>query len=55
MTQPMFARVLIAYDHALAVLSEALGHGDVERRLGNKIINPVFSVRGRDSGKYAAQ
>ncbi|MGC2823610.1 MAG: aminotransferase class III-fold pyridoxal phosphate-dependent enzyme [Pseudolabrys sp.] len=37
--------VLAAYDHALAVLREALDRGDVERRLGNQVIRPVFSVR----------
>ena len=39
------ARVLAAYDHALAVLREALDRGDIERRLGNQVIRPVFSVR----------
>ena len=38
-------RVLAAYDHALAVLRGALECGDVERRLGNQVIRPVFSVR----------
>ena len=38
-------RVLAAYDHALAVLRGALERGDVERRLGNQVIRPVFSVR----------
>jgi glutamate-1-semialdehyde 2,1-aminomutase len=38
-------RVLAAYDHALGVLREALGRGDVQRRLGNQVIRPVFSVR----------
>ncbi len=38
-------RVLAAYDHALLVLREALDRGDVERRLGNQVIRPVFSVR----------
>ena len=37
--------VLAAYDHALAVLRGALECGDVERRLGNQVIRPVFSVR----------
>jgi hypothetical protein len=37
--------VLFAYDHALAVLREALDRGDVDRRLGNQVIRPVFSVR----------
>ena len=39
------ARVLAAYDHALAILREALDRGDIERRLGNQVIRPVFSVR----------
>ena len=39
------AGVLAAYDHALAVLREALARDDVEKRLGNQIIKPVFSVR----------
>ena len=39
------AQVLSAYDHALAVLREALDRGDVDRRLGNQVIRPVFSVR----------
>jgi glutamate-1-semialdehyde 2,1-aminomutase/spore coat polysaccharide biosynthesis protein SpsF len=38
-------RVLAAYDHALSVLRAALDRGDVERRLGNQVIRPVFSVR----------
>ena len=38
-------RVLAAYDHALAALREALDRGDVERRLGNQVIRPVFSIR----------
>ena len=39
------AQVLLAYDHALAVLREALDRGDIDRRLGNQVIRPVFSVR----------
>jgi glutamate-1-semialdehyde 2,1-aminomutase/spore coat polysaccharide biosynthesis protein SpsF len=39
------ARVLGAYDHALSVVREELNRGDLERRLGNRIIRPVFSVR----------
>jgi glutamate-1-semialdehyde aminotransferase/spore coat polysaccharide biosynthesis protein SpsF (cytidylyltransferase family) len=39
------ARVLAAYDHALAILREALDRGDIDRRLGNQVIRPVFSVR----------
>lgn len=38
-------RVLAAYDHALTILREALDRGDIERRLGNQVIRPVFSVR----------
>jgi glutamate-1-semialdehyde 2,1-aminomutase/spore coat polysaccharide biosynthesis protein SpsF len=38
-------RVLAAYDHALAALKEALDCGDIDRRLGNQVIQPVFSVR----------
>jgi glutamate-1-semialdehyde 2,1-aminomutase/spore coat polysaccharide biosynthesis protein SpsF len=38
-------RVLAAYNHALTVLREALDRGDIERRLGNQVIRPVFSVR----------
>ncbi len=39
------ARVLAAYDHALAVLRNALDRGDIDRRLGNQVIRPIFSVR----------
>ncbi len=39
------AHVLKAYDHALGELREALDGGEVERRLGNQVIRPVFSVR----------
>lgn len=39
------AQTLAAYDHALEVLREALDQGNVERRLGNQIIRPIFSVR----------
>jgi glutamate-1-semialdehyde 2,1-aminomutase/spore coat polysaccharide biosynthesis protein SpsF len=39
------ARVLAAYDHALAVLRDALEQGDIDRRLGNQVIKPIFSVR----------
>jgi glutamate-1-semialdehyde aminotransferase/spore coat polysaccharide biosynthesis protein SpsF (cytidylyltransferase family) len=39
------ARVLIAYDHALAVLRKALERGDVEKHLDNQIIKPIFSGR----------
>ena len=40
-----FARVLAAYDHALGEVRDALDRGDIERRLGNQVIRPVFSVR----------
>jgi glutamate-1-semialdehyde 2,1-aminomutase/spore coat polysaccharide biosynthesis protein SpsF len=39
------AHVLDAYDHALGVLRDALDRGDIDRRLGNQVIRPVFSVR----------
>ncbi len=39
------ARVLAAYEHALGVLREALDRGDIDRRLGNQVIRPVFAVR----------
>jgi glutamate-1-semialdehyde 2,1-aminomutase/spore coat polysaccharide biosynthesis protein SpsF len=39
------ARVLAAYDHALAVLREALDRGDIDRRLNNQVIKPLFTVR----------
>jgi glutamate-1-semialdehyde 2,1-aminomutase len=37
--------VLAAYDHALAVLREALDAGDIGQRLGNQVIRPIFAVR----------
>jgi glutamate-1-semialdehyde 2,1-aminomutase/spore coat polysaccharide biosynthesis protein SpsF len=39
------ARVLQAYDHALGVLNDSLRRGDVEGRIGNQVIRPVFAVR----------
>jgi glutamate-1-semialdehyde aminotransferase/spore coat polysaccharide biosynthesis protein SpsF (cytidylyltransferase family) len=39
------SRVLAAYEHALGALREALDRGDIDRRLGNQVIRPVFSVR----------
>ena len=39
------AHVLAAYDHALSVLREALDRGDIDRRLGNQVIRPIFTVR----------
>ncbi len=44
-SQTDVSRVLAAYDHALAVLRDALDRGDIERRLGNQVIRPVFTVR----------
>jgi glutamate-1-semialdehyde 2,1-aminomutase len=41
------SRVLAAYDHALHVLGEALDCGDIDRRLANQVIRPVFSVRSQ--------
>jgi glutamate-1-semialdehyde 2,1-aminomutase len=38
-------QVLSAYDHALEILRDALARGDLERRLGNQVIRPIFSVR----------
>jgi glutamate-1-semialdehyde 2,1-aminomutase/spore coat polysaccharide biosynthesis protein SpsF len=39
------AQVLAAYDHALSAVRDALDRGDIERRLGNQVIRPIFSVR----------
>jgi glutamate-1-semialdehyde 2,1-aminomutase len=44
-TDTDFAQVLNAYDHSLPLLRDALDRGDIERRLGNQVIRPVFSVR----------
>jgi len=44
-TEADIAHVLNAYDHALPLLREAIDRGDIERRLGNQVIRPVFSVR----------
>jgi glutamate-1-semialdehyde aminotransferase/spore coat polysaccharide biosynthesis protein SpsF (cytidylyltransferase family) len=44
-TEADIAHVLNAYDHALPLLREALDRGDIEQRLGNQVIRPVFSVR----------
>jgi glutamate-1-semialdehyde 2,1-aminomutase/spore coat polysaccharide biosynthesis protein SpsF len=38
-------RVLAAYDHALGALRDAIEEGDIEQRLGNQLIRPIFSVR----------
>ena len=38
-------RVLAAYDHALSIVCEELDRGNMERRLGNRVIKPLFSVR----------
>ncbi len=37
--------VLKAYDYALGELRKALDQGDIEKRLGNQVIKPIFSVR----------
>lgn len=39
------AAVLAGYDRALARIAEEIKRGDVDRRLGDTIIRPVFSVR----------
>lgn len=39
------ARVLAAYDRALPVLKDALSAGDLDRRLNNQVIKPIFSIR----------
>jgi glutamate-1-semialdehyde 2,1-aminomutase/spore coat polysaccharide biosynthesis protein SpsF len=39
------AHVLRAYDHALSMVREALDAGDIDTRIGNQVIRPVFSVR----------
>ena len=39
------AEVFAAYDHALGVLADELARGDLDARLGNQVIRPVFSVR----------
>jgi glutamate-1-semialdehyde 2,1-aminomutase len=39
------AQVLAAYDRALPAVREALAKGDLERRLQDRIIRPVFAVR----------
>lgn len=39
------AQVTAAYEHALGVLSDTLASGDVNSRIGNQVIKPVFSVR----------
>jgi len=39
------ARVLGAWEHALARLAAALAEGNLDQRLGNDVIRPVFTVR----------
>jgi glutamate-1-semialdehyde 2,1-aminomutase len=39
------AQVLAAYEYTLPIMHDALDRGDIERRLGNQVIRPVFSVR----------
>jgi glutamate-1-semialdehyde 2,1-aminomutase/spore coat polysaccharide biosynthesis protein SpsF len=38
-------QVVAAYRRALPIVREALDAGDIERRLGNQVIRPVFAVR----------
>jgi glutamate-1-semialdehyde 2,1-aminomutase len=38
-------QVAAAYDHALGVVSDEIARGDLDRRLGNDLIRPIFSVR----------
>jgi glutamate-1-semialdehyde 2,1-aminomutase/spore coat polysaccharide biosynthesis protein SpsF len=42
-------RVLGAYDHALDVVKQSLARGDINQRLGNQVIKPIFSVRAAAS------
>ena len=44
-TQEDIDRVVSAYARALPILRDAIDAGDIEKRLGNQIIRPVFSVR----------
>jgi glutamate-1-semialdehyde 2,1-aminomutase/spore coat polysaccharide biosynthesis protein SpsF len=44
-TEADMQRVLAAYDHALGVLRAALADGDLDRRLDNQVIRPIFNVR----------
>jgi glutamate-1-semialdehyde 2,1-aminomutase len=44
-TEADCAHVLVAYDHALAALRDALDRGDISRQLGNQVIRPMFAVR----------
>ncbi len=39
------AQVIAAYDHAFGELRAALDCGDVDKRIDNQVIKPVFSVR----------
>lgn len=39
------AQVLAAYDRSLPVVQEALARGDLEQRLADRVIRPVFAVR----------
>ncbi len=40
-----FATARDAYDGALAILSEGLSSGDLEKRLSGPVIEPIFRVR----------
>lgn len=44
-TEADIEHVLAAYDHALAALRDALDRRDIDKRLGNQVIKPIFSVR----------
>lgn len=44
-TQEDLDRVVSAYGRALPILRDAIDAGDLDKRLGNQIIRPVFSVR----------
>jgi hypothetical protein len=40
-----FARIRMAYSHALPALRAAIDSGDIERQLDNQVIVPVFALR----------
>jgi glutamate-1-semialdehyde 2,1-aminomutase/spore coat polysaccharide biosynthesis protein SpsF len=44
-TEADLRHVLGAYEHALARVSEALAAGDIDARLGNQLIRPLYTVR----------
>jgi len=39
------AQIDAAYDRSLAVVAEEIRRGDLDRRMGNSIVRPIFSVR----------